>query len=921
MSQDPASTSPLGEATTAAVVGNLKTAATPGEPGVGARIGPWVLLRLLGHGGMGAVWLAERSERDFQQRAALKLIKLGMDSAEILRRFVAERRILARLDHPNIARLIDGGVDLAGRPWFAMEYVDGLALGDYANAQALDAPARVRLFLKLCDAVAHAHRQLVVHRDLKPGNILVDARGEPRLLDFGIAKLLESDPENDTSATGARFFTRAYASPEQIRGEPIGTATDIYALGAVLFELLSGCALHHARLATGETRDLLVLARHRAGGQGPPPVSARALGGDLGLILAKAVRAEAPRRYASVDGFAEDLRAWLDGRPVRARPDSLGYRTRRFVRRHWIGAGASTAVLLALVAGAALALWQARLAREEALRAEAVSQFLSEVFASATPEGAADGEVSARSLLETGSARIERELEQAPAVRARLHASLGEAWHSLGDYARAIEIFETGRALVASEDWRTEVALLRGLAKAELATGQLKLARTHLDQANQRLAAAAPDDRYERVLTRALEKSLTGAEGHTALARMQAQAVYREWLELEGPDHERTLVALNDLGTWTFEAGEHAAALAIFDRVIEARRRVSGALHPELALTLHNRVLALRELGRIEEARVAVAEVLALRRRILPPQHCDTARTLGLAASLEAGQGQLERARELRGEAIAMLRAQRRPDPLLLGQELTNQGVDAINLGDWRAAREELAEALASLLAPLGADDARVQSAGAYLGLAEANLGELETARGRLEAIIERQGAQAPLAQQLPARRYLARVLRWQGQPRAAIATLGGSLLALGRNHELGSATRARAHLEHALALLDAGDSQATRDAIKRARASGVATDSTDGAQIRLTQARFELAQQRPQAALGDAQAALATLTTLQGANHPATAEARCVLALARWLAQHDAQSRAALESALAWASEQRPWHPDTRTMRAALAH
>lgn len=895
------------------------------EPEVGAQVGPWLLLRLLGRGGMGAVYLAERAARDFQQRAALKLIKLGMDSEEIQRRFVSERRILARLEHPNIARLIDGGVDQRGRPYFVMEWVDGLPLIDYADSHGLDVQARLRLFLRLCDAVSHAHRQLVVHRDLKPGNILVNARAEPKLLDFGIAKVLENDQEKDTSPTGARYFTRAYAAPEQLRGEPVTTATDIFALGAVLFELLTGMALHRARSLVQETRELLVHARRQAGEEGPAAITPRMLAGDLALVLTKAVRDEPHRRYVSVEAFAEDIRAFLEGRPVRARPDSLGYRTHRFLQRHWLGVLASAAVVTAVVAGSAIALWQAQIARDEALRAEAVSAFLSSVFESATPEGAAGGDITARSLLERGAQRIDRELADQPAVRARLYATLGRAWFYIGDSARAAALFESGRALVAANDWRTQVALLRGLAQTEVATGKVDLARTHVDQALQTLDPTAADAELERVRVLSVSKSVYGAEGQIDQALQLAQTVYATLSRLQGADSEETLLALNDLGTWTMESGDATEALSIFDRVIADRRATSGPDHPELAAAMHNRQLALVRLGRIDEALAEARAVVDLRRRILPPQHRDLARSLGALATIEARLGELDAARKMRAEGIAMLRAQRLPDQLLLGQELTNQGIDDFRQADLDAAGEDLRDAIGHLQPQLGAEHPRVLAARSYLALVQIYRGELSEAERELRAIRAAQDSQArtPAAQKLATLRYLARAVRWQGQPAAANQELASVAAWIDApNEPLSAAARARTCLEWALSLIETGQLSLAEEQIDKAQAAYAPNErvaAPDRAQLLATQARLALARSHWTEAAESADAALLLLQEAYAPGHWEINEAAGLSAIAHYMGRPGAARRADLAAALAWHEQHRPWHPDTAELRNTL--
>ncbi|MCL6711666.1 serine/threonine protein kinase [Pseudomonas sp. R2.Fl] len=347
------------------------------------RIGPWRITGILGRGGMGAVYRGERVEGGFQQLAALKLIRLGMDQPELRSRFVRERQILARLRHPNIATLLDGGVTDEGAPYFAMELVQGERITRWCDARQLAVRERIRLFLQVLDAVAFAHGQLIVHRDLKPSNILVDGSGHVYLLDFGIAKLLE---EGDAGLTGTmgRAFTPEYASPEQLGGEPISTATDLHQLGVLLYALLgqahpyglTGDTPLRARLARmdDDPRPLWEAARettmeHAARCGSTPVALARQLRGDLSAIASRCLARDAGQRYGSVDALRDDLRAWLDGRPVAAREPTLGYRAGRFLRRNKLAVSATAVVVVALAAGLGVSLWQAGIARREAQRA------------------------------------------------------------------------------------------------------------------------------------------------------------------------------------------------------------------------------------------------------------------------------------------------------------------------------------------------------------------------------------------------------------------------------------------------------------------------------------------------------------------------------------------------------------------------
>ena len=328
-------------------------------PTLPRRIGPYTLRSEIGRGGMGAVYLAERSDREFEGRVAVKLVKRGMDTDFILERFRSERQILASLSHAGIARLLDGGTTADGMPYFVMEYVEGKHLLEYADERRLPLSERIALFRSVCDAVSYAHRNLVVHRDLKPGNILVTADGTAKLLDFGLAKLLDpaGEPGEAASTLAAqRMLTPGYASPEQIRGDRVTTASDVFSLGVVLYRLLAGNGPFTGRTAEEVSRAVL---------EQPPKSTRKILGEDLDTILSKALRKEPARRYASVDQLSEDLRRYIEGRPVLARKDTLSYRARRFVTRHRFGVAAAVLVALLLAATTGTALWQARRAMQK----------------------------------------------------------------------------------------------------------------------------------------------------------------------------------------------------------------------------------------------------------------------------------------------------------------------------------------------------------------------------------------------------------------------------------------------------------------------------------------------------------------------------------------------------------------------------
>ena len=407
------------------------------------RVGAYRLERLLGRGGMGEVWLASRADGEFEQRVALKLLRPGIGLDVMLDRFRQERQLLARLVHPHIARLYDGGIASDSRPYFAMEYVEGEQILEHAEHRDLDVPSRLRLFQKLCSAIEYAHHNLIVHRDIKPGNVLVTAEGAPKLLDFGIAKLMEG--EGDVTATALPMLTPRYASPEQVRGEPATTASDVYSLGVVLYELLTGSLPYDLK---GRTVPEVITAIST---QEPRPASEVKRDGvrvlpksDLDYILAKALEKDPARRYASVEQFSADIEHYLEGWPVSARRGSTGYRVRKFVRRHWAAVGAAAVVIVSLATASLVSVRQARLANAQKERTERVALFLKSILQSGDTSiggtgGGKGSDTKIADVLDSAGRRIAADFANDPAMQAELRESLCRSYISIGlaDKARA----------------------------------------------------------------------------------------------------------------------------------------------------------------------------------------------------------------------------------------------------------------------------------------------------------------------------------------------------------------------------------------------------------------------------------------------------------------------------------------------------
>src|SRR5450631_3086153 len=415
------------------------------EPFIGRQFGVYQVVREIGRGGLGAVYLAARADDEYRKQVAIKVIRRGLDTDDIIRRFRNERQILAQLDHPNIARLIDGGTTDEGLPYFVMEYVNGEPIGAYCDAHVLTTTERLNLFRKVCATVTYAHQNLVIHRDLKPSNILVASDGEPKLLDFGIAKLL--GPEEEALAqtmAGQQIMTPEYASPEQVKGERITTVSDVYSLGVLLYELLTGQRPYRLKTRTAEEIARAITDQEPArpstaiATSDHPPSSilhSRSLRGDLDNIVLMAMRKEPARRYTSVGQFSEDIRRHLEGLPVRARKDTVPYRTSKFVNRHRIGVAAAALVLLSLVGGIVATLIQVRTARRERAKAEAISGFLQKTLHASNPGKNLSGQPTVKDLLDDASKRLAtEELSDQPEVKAELQRIIGESYLSLGQY-------------------------------------------------------------------------------------------------------------------------------------------------------------------------------------------------------------------------------------------------------------------------------------------------------------------------------------------------------------------------------------------------------------------------------------------------------------------------------------------------------
>ncbi len=735
-------------------------------------IGAYQVLHLLGQGGMGRVYLAERADGQFKQRVALKIIKRGLDTDRVRQRFLRERQILARLQHPHIARLLDGGITDDGRPFFVMEQVDGLPLTDYCNQHCLGIDARLRLFMEVGRAVQYAHRNLVVHRDLKPSNILVtqDETGTPqvKLLDFGIAKLL-SEEDNDFGLTqaGMQVMTPAYAAPEQVRGEAITTATDVYALGVVLYELLAGSLPHQTTEArpdalaitdTEPVRPSTLVEQHRpirhpdgsAETLTPEAISKarsisttalrRRLEGDLDVIVLKALRKEPERRYASVEAFTEDIQRHLHGLPITARPDTLPYRMAKFIHRNRAGVASAGLVVLALFLGFASTIWQARIAsserddaRQQAARAEQVTEFLIDIFEEADPSAVSGDTLTAQDILDQGLGRVQRDFVDQPETQARLLDAMGRVYQKLGILDKAAPLLEQALALrqsiFASPHPLTAQSLFH-LGALRHAQGRYEeaeqLYRVSLSQRQAVFGNLHPDvaESMNRVARMHLNKGQLAAADSLLTAALVMQRA------LLGETHTDVAGSLNDLAMLRNNERRHQESEQLYREALAIHRLLDGDESINVATTLNNLTVSLMNQQRYEEAEQLGHEALAVRLKLYGPEHSAVAQIMNTLGVLLMYQERYAEADSFFVATLALRKKLLGPDHPNYTSTLSNRAVMLYRMEDYDTAVETHREVLALREKAYGPSHIRV--AASLLALGQKQQGDLRGAENAL---------------------------------------------------------------------------------------------------------------------------------------------------------------------------------------------
>lgn len=719
----------------------------------GSRIGPFEIVRVIGEGGSSTVFEAYREVEGASQHVALKLLRQNLLSPEARRRFGREQRALIHLQHPNIARLIEAGLTPEGLAYIALELVDGLPISDFARANALGERERLQMFATVCRAVDAAHRALIVHRDIKPSNVLVTADGEVKLLDFGIAKLLADETGPD--ATVLQPFTPAYAAPEQVGGGTITTATDVYALGVVLGELLTGERIHGGATPSGS---IPVVPESRATRSSP---TVQRLSGDLEAVVVKATEADPLQRYASAGAFAEEIGRVLEGRPVHARPQTRWYRTRRFVARHRGGVAAGIAFLVALVAALGVALWQARLAHEEADRAnrqtqhaETVRDFLVSVFEAAQADVPRERRPTVEQLVDDAGDKLLREDVLASDTRADLLLALAKVNGTIGAYEREHVLLDRAtsdldRLTVQSDETRLRVRVLRAdayvhQARASDAIALLQPLRTSLRERGDALAveallvladaqsgandadeaeSAAVEARTlaERIVGRreilllridaARARYLVNAQKFAQGLRL-AESAWSRWKAQSRDAPREALDLVSSIGLSAEMTGDLRRADEAYRQAIALAEKIYVRPHPDTAWAIGIYGSFLVAKARYEDAEPYVLRALEMRRGLFGDAHPDTLNSLAALGRLRSGQVRRDEARAAFEQGVTICRREHirhNVCPRLIGalsQILAAQGdLDGARANAEQAVamqRELTGEGSAQLVGPLG---------------------------------------------------------------------------------------------------------------------------------------------------------------------------------------------------------------------------
>lgn len=750
------------------------------------KIGRYKLLKPIGRGGMGNVYLAERSDGLFERKSAIKFVRTELNSGEVKRRFNREKQIQASLDHPSIARLYDASTDEHGVPFLVMEYVDGKPITTYSDENKLSLRQRIKLFISVCQAVQYAHQNLIIHRDLKPSNILVNPEGECKLLDFGVAKLLDQNKNlPDLTRSGQRYFSMKYAAPEQIKNRSVNTLTDVYSLGVLLYELLTG----EFPYTITEQTTYGDFEQKICDDPVPKPSSKvreskdlyRQIQGDLDNIILKALEKSPERRYRSAEALADDLRRYLDNIPVSARPVGIMYRSRKFVQRNKVVSAFTSALLIMVVSGLYYhtteigkerdrAELQRDLAELEATKTAKVSDFVVGLFEQTDPYAGNGSELTVGNLLAQGRDRIET-LDEAPLIQAEMYmvmarvhrslakhetahqlsnqalellneqdtpdlTSLADAWTmqaytlaSLGRYSESEEAHRKALELTNPENKPAMAERLNNLGLAAFSMGRLSESQQLLEEALELRRAELPESAELASSLNNLALVLAAQDQHK-----EAEPLYRAALEMRktvlGEEHPSTTYSMTNLATLLDQMNRFQEAEAGYREALRLRRTIFGDDHPAVASVLYQIGWLQSRHGELNQARLHLEEALEIRSRVLGPDHPSTAVILNAAAVVARKMGETDQAEQWLNQALSIYRS-------VFGESHHDIALVMANLGKTMQVKGNSAEAERLLLQALEMNRRELGNEHRHVADNLRNLAEIEFEEGNKESAAE----------------------------------------------------------------------------------------------------------------------------------------------------------------------------------------